>query len=169
MSTGIPPKWQFFRITNYLHIVAASGILVVMITIIKSVVFFGTHTLLLFIFSAAGILILLANSVINLLLLEKYYPDKLPGKILLKLHTVLLIFSILFSSLIIFITAAQLPEVISPETDNPMQIVQKIIFIFYFIISLTSLPVYLLQIRMRKLLRWNYDSEIDRFLHDENP
>jgi len=168
MNNKLPFKWQLFRALNYLYIIADLGILAILADRFTNQSYYSPVEFLSLAIVTTGFLILGSNCGINLFILYKYYPDQLPSKAIIKWTITLLVLSIIFAAFLFFVTTALVIEAIDRGFNDTINIKQMIALPLLSIISLTSLPVFLLQVALRKLIRWNYNAGIDQFLEADN-
>jgi hypothetical protein len=164
----MPFKWRFFRFSNYLHIALW-------------IIFFAILTYswrtqglapdyLSFSALILGVLILIAHCINNLILLSKYYPEKLPGKGFVTYTIVMLVLSMLLLVAVLIITVVGVSEeintIIEKKAPNRIGILMAT---FCVLISFTGVHSCWFQLLLRRTIRRNYLKGIDSFLADDNP
>jgi len=97
----ISSKWKIFRIANFIQLFYSFALLTFI-----GVTFFekGFPEISYFILFPVGLFVMMCNSYLNLHILRKYFPGKVPGPDLKSLNTILFIFSILFCLLLAALT-----------------------------------------------------------------
>lgn len=160
-------KWIFFRIINYLHIVA--GFFTIVLAIIGNwpLRFADIAYFLGFILALLLFCVFIANGLSNLYLLEKHYPDQLPSRTASRINLVMYILLIIVSAITIIIFFAGLfsrYDYDDPENGFPLSAL-----VFFGSFGVTSIPIWFLQIQLRRTLKRNYYTAFDEFLETENP
>ncbi len=160
-------KWIFFRIINYLHIVA--GFFTIVLAIIGNwpLRFSDISVFLGFILALLVFCIFIANGLSNLYLLEKHYPDQLPSRTTSRFNLVMYILLIIVSAIMIIILFAGLLERYDSEAAEDAFPLVALWFFGSF--GITSIPIWFLQMQLRGTLRRNYYTAFDEFLETENP
>jgi hypothetical protein len=168
MNKRVPARWLLFQIFNYLTLLPAIGTLLylVYLSAITRYLPFNVPLLLIIV---SGMSILIFDSIINLLLMEKYYPDKMPGKLFLRIGAIINILATIFKLPVIFIAIVFIIELLTTPEGSYTGFA---IFLFFqacpMAIALAAVPVFVLRSGIQKLIKWNYNMAIDRFLNDEN-
>lgn len=160
-------KWIFFRIINYLHIVA--GFFVIVLAIIGNwpLRFTDFASFLGFMLALLVFCIFIANGLSNLYLLEKHYPDQLPSRTASRFNLVMYILLIIVSSIMIIILFAGLFS--RYDNDNAEDIFPFVALLFFGSFGVISIPIWFLQMQLRSTLKRNYYTAFDEFLETENP
>ncbi|WP_315821077.1 hypothetical protein [Paraflavitalea speifideaquila] len=114
----LPLKWKIFRVFSYLHMTCTVLIAVLALAIILDTgLRFQTKDDILALLTLLFVpTILLGNSSVNLFLLEKFYPDRLPGKKLRVFSVVLFILCLLVTILALALAAIAFYEISSRKT-----------------------------------------------------
>ena len=167
MQAAFPFKWKLFRILSYLQAGAALCFLGFVAIHINEFYLDKPYKLLQFILFVLGFIMLLSNACINLFWLERYFPNNLPGKVAIKLSIVLFIFSIIFTVVVTSLNTIQFLLFIEGEEIN-VDGENIFITICAAIITLVAVPVFILQVSLRKLLNRNYHQTFEQFLKPDD-
>lgn len=164
----LPIRWKIFRVLCYVHmatttLIAALGA----IAIFDSGFNFRSFEQVVIIFLVLLIPVsLLANGSINLLLLERYFPDRLPGKSLRRWSVLLFILTLLSVLFLLLMAVAGFTDIFSqPSTQQDIYNILAASAIA--IIGLTGVYVLWFQVSLRKLIRRNHELVFDNFLEPE--
>ena len=167
-------KWKMFRMVSYLHLTCTLVLSVITLDMIIDDFPRGKSNanwfaISIFLVSSPS---LLSNSSINIYLLERYYPDKLPGKRLRTFSVILFILSLL----VVILTTGLTVAAIFYELNRSSRIQPfKQRFLGYGIaatlavISLTGFYILWNQVSLRKAIRRNYQASMDNFLVSDQP
>lgn len=162
----LPLKWKIFRLVCYLHIAAVFSCLALVLIINGRFIFSGVTNFLEFLLIFSVLTVLLSNSFINTWLLERYYPDRWPGRALNIWHITLFIAFVIIICLFTIGCFAIFFDVMLGENKNVAINQRSIISMIVFgIITLTGLSICYFQVSLRKTIRRNYQREIDSFLN----
>ena len=159
-------KWIFFRVINYIQIVVAVFIIVLIIIGTLTSGFTGAADVFLFILPMLTFGTFIANGLSNLYLIEKFYPNQLPSKATSRFNMVTYILLIIFSLLLIIATFADFFTTDIENSDNTFPLLSQVVFGF---LGLTSIPIWFLQMQLRATLKRNYYMAFDEFLETDNP
>lgn len=167
----MPVKWKIFRVISYLHIAAAMAILLFLIYATWEIRLNSLNDVLTFSLFILLALIYVANSLINLFLLERYYPDQRPGK---TLHIWNWIFYVLFiillglSIVVAYFTTMEMMRFASQYGRYSMHR-QLMLVAILWAICLTGIPITIYQPVLRNAILHNYRKTMDSFFAPENP
>lgn len=164
----LPIRWKIFRVLSYVHMAITA-----LITALGVVAIFGPgfsvrsveQVVVLFLMLLAPVS-LLANSSVNILLLERYYPDRLPGKTLRRFSVVLFILTLLSVLFVLLIAAVGLVDTLS-QTSEQRDIFSLLAAAATAVIGLTGAYVLWFQVSLRKAIRRNHELVFDNFLKAE--
>ena len=112
--------------------------------------------------------ILLANSSVNILILERYYPDRVPGKRLRGFSIALFILALL--SIVAAVTGAiaAFVALLSRESGSMgRDLIGYLVAAAIALIGLTGMYILWFQVSLRKAIRRNHEMALDSFLDDE--
>ncbi len=151
---------------TYLHmtctsILAAVAIIGVLQTGIR---FFTLENILALLAVMCVPLVLLSNSSINLVLLERYYPDRLPGKVLVRFSNTLFVLSTVVVLLMLAATASVFVNLFGAESRSRYSTFSTLYALSLATITLTGCYIVWCQISLRKTIRRNHDATINNFL-----
>ena len=166
MHNRLPSKWMWFRILNYFILLSCTGILMYVLFFLTTILVVSVNSILLLI-NIFSFLLLSADSVINLVLLEKYYPDKLPGRLFLIVAGIINILAIIFKSLLIFFTVVITIDWISTGSFGSPALSVLAYDFSLVVITITAVPVFVLRGNLKNLIAWNYKMNLERFLTEE--
>jgi phosphoglycerol transferase MdoB-like AlkP superfamily enzyme len=112
---------------------------------------------------------LIANSSINLYLLERFYPARQPGKKLRIASIILFIVSLLLVILLLIGVAAIFIEVTTTKTTFSFQqkLIRNLVLAVFSAIPLTGCYVLWNQVSLRKAIRRNYEASLNNFLDSD--
>lgn len=160
-------KWIFFRIINYLHIVA--GFFTIVLAIIGNwpLRFTDFAVFLGFFLALLVFCVFIANGLSNLFLLEKHYPDQLPSRTASRFNMIMYILLIIVSAIMIITLVAGL--ITRYDNENAEDLFPLSALLFFGSFGVTSIPVWFLQMQLRRTLKRNYYTAFDEFLEAENP
>ncbi|MFT3825072.1 MAG: hypothetical protein QM731_14205 [Chitinophagaceae bacterium] len=167
----LPLKWRIFRVINTLHIVGSCAFFTMIMYWTYPLRFANAFDILAFLLLTIGLTSLLVNGIFNILLLEKYYPDKYPSGSFLNFSTLLYIMAILTIIALVVLTTWISIEFWSRERSsyyNPLRVRQVMIMALCFTIVLTGIYVISLQLHLRKTIRRNHIAMVEGFLDTEN-
>lgn len=112
--------------------------------------------------------ILLANSSVNIYLLERFYPDRLFGKKINRFSILLFILSLLVVTAVLLVTIAGFSETLSRQDYTSGQsLMISLILATFSVIGLTGLYIVVVQVSLRKAIRRNHEASLNRFLDSE--
>lgn len=166
----LPLKWKIFRIISYLHMVCTLGMgTFALYSIFNSRIRFHSAedvlSVLIFIFCPS---ILLANSSINIYLLERFYPDRLSGKKLQRFSVLLFILSLLVVIAVVLLTIAGFSESLSGKNYTFRQGFMVFLTLSGFaVIGVTGLYIIVGQVSLRRTIRRNQEAALNSFLNDD--
>jgi hypothetical protein len=160
-------KWIFFRVINYLHIVAGFFVIVVAIIGNWPLRFTDISLFLGFFLALLVFCVFIANGLSNLYLLERHYPDQLPSRVASRFNLVMYILLIIVSSVMIIIFFGGLFS--RYNSDDAEDAFPFVALVFFGSFGAASIPVWFLQIQLRRILKRNYYTAFDEFLETENP
>ena len=165
----MPFKWRFFRFTNYFHIGLVS--LLTFFLIVGWASQESEPELWTYLLASLAPPLLITNAVNNLILLGKYYPEKLPGKQFSTYVKILFGVSIAPFAFVGLITGFVInDECIQPLVeDRPVEFSGLTTAFLFILAFLTGFHALWYQVVLRKTIRRNFDLGIDQFLTDENP
>ncbi len=150
----IPLPWKLFKIANWVQLLYA---LACLLFIVSNSLKSGPLAISVFILFPIGLLVMMCNNYVNLYILRKHFPDKLMGTDLKKVHTLLFIFSILFSLLLVIIIIIGSTEEFTKE--NLHHYTGKFVLGVLFLVLLNWIYILLMQARMNSFIkRENYNS-----------
>jgi hypothetical protein len=166
----MPFRWRFFRFSNYFHI----GLVLMLMALL---IFGWTYEpgmrreSIIFVIAGVGLILLITNSINNLVLLGKYYPEKLPATLFSRYSKFLFGFSLLPLLGIGVIAGYGMYEEcirapLEQRNPDPSGLTMAMIFVLTF---LTGLHACWYQVVLRKTIRRNFDLGLDKFLTDDNP
>lgn len=169
----LPLKWKIFRIVSYLHmtstIIVGASMLYFMLSEV-SISASSTEDAIGLIILILTTTALLANSSVNMYLLERFYPDKQPGKQLGNFSRVLFILCIPISLFVLGTAGLLLNELISQKhTDLSQNLPGYAATIVMTIIGVTGFYILWIQVSLRKAIRRNYEASINKFLESDQP
>lgn len=162
----LPLKWKIFRVVTYLHmtctaVLAAAAILSILELGLN---FYSWESLIALIVILIIPLVLLANSSINILLLERYYPDRLPGKALGRFSNTLFFASIVVVLFLVVGMVMFLYEMLAAKDMRRESGFLMLYIATICVIGLTGCYILWAQVSLRKALRRNHHSTINNFL-----
>lgn len=165
-SPGKSFKWIFFRVINYLHIIA--GLLIIVLSIIGNwpLHFTGVAEFIGFLLALLAFGIFAANGLSNLYLLEKFFPDQLPPKAASRFNLITYILLIIISSIMIIFLSAQFFS--SLDSAGSSDAFPFIAWIFFGSLAATSISLWFLQPNLRSTLKKNYYTTFDQFLENDS-
>ena len=159
----LPTKWKIFRIANYLHIAGAGSLMLFL--------FFDMYrhpsklkadpVLFLYIICIG---LMLLNGFINLHLVEKCYPNKHPGKTLRTTTAFVAVLNIIILLLLLISSFYTLYKLLF--TDNAFHIDFTIFTVVIVTTSFTGIYVWWQQIILEKLIKRNYNNQLNSFLEE---
>ena len=160
-------KWIFFRIINYLHIVA--GFFTIVLAVIGNwpLQFTDFAVFLGFMLALLVFCVFIANGLSNLYLLEKHYPDQLPSRAASRFNLVMYILLIIVSAIMIITLFAGLFA--RYDNENAEDLFPLSALLFFGSFGVTSIPIWFLQMQLSRTLKRNYYTAFDEFLETENP
>jgi hypothetical protein len=165
----MPFKWKFFRFNNYFHI----GLVLLLTTLL--IVGWTTEgefkQVTALVVAAVGLALLFTNSVNNLILLGKYYPENLPGIPFSRYIKTLFGFSLAPLACLGIIAGYGIYEecisaIVQKRNPDSTGLTMAGFFLLAFV---TGLHACWYQVVLRKTIRRNFNLGIDRFLSDEEP
>ena len=156
----LPLRWKIFRAVNYLHL---AGIVCLIglpfFTLRGARISFNLFALLFYV----SCVLLLINSCLNLFLLERCYPDKLPNKGWHATIITVLVLVIVVLSLLLILFVYGFFEEFFHERQGWNSTGKKILLLLAFILS-TGIYLCRRQISLRRAIRRNYERGWDNFL-----
>lgn len=163
----LPLKWRIFRVISYLHMVLAlvMGVYTLYMVLSNSIRIRSTDDILavsfLVIFSAS----LLGNSSINLYLLEKFFPDKVPGKKIRIFSGILYVLSSIAILFVLIGVVSIVYDISSKKYTYSFQYVMMYLVVSAIaILGLTGCYILWVQVSLRKSIRRNYEASLNNFL-----
>lgn len=165
----MPLKWKIFRIGNYVHLLCL--VIFIPLVIAAYSTSYEAEVIVVYWVAFITIAILMANSIINLVILEKYYPEKLPGKKLVISSKILLGFTLLLLLLMAISAGFAFYEefIAGPVDEEDTYHVVKTLLLVYMLAIITGVYISWLQVALRKTIRRNFEMGIASFLNDDNP
>lgn len=165
----LPLKWKIFRIMIYLHMTGTAFLAVVAIAgILQSGIrSFSIENLLMSLLFMCVPIVLLSNSSINLLLLERYYPHRLPGKVLVRFNNTFFVLSTVIVLLLLVSTAGVFIEFFSEDNRGRYSTFSTLYALTLAVITLTGGYIVWCQVNLRRTIRRNHDATINNFLTDD--
>lgn len=165
-------KWKIFRIVSYLHMV-----LTVMLGAIAIQAIVSSWK---YINEAEDILgvslallcptTLLANSGINMYLLEKFYPGHQPGRKLRRFSNVLFILTIIVTISALALAGTAFSDMLSKRNRGIQQnMMLYLIATAIAVIGITGCIILWQQVSLRKAIRRNYEASMNKFLEIDQP
>ena len=150
----IPLPWKMFRMANWVQLLySLACFLFIAINFLKN----GLPEISFLILFPIGLLVMMCNNYVNLHIFRKHFPDKLVGSDLKKVHTLLFIFSILFSLLLLIVIIIGSTEEFNKE--NLHQYTGKFVLAMLFLVLLNWIYILFMQSRMDNFIkRENYNS-----------
>jgi hypothetical protein len=162
----LPLKWKIFRVVCFLHIAAVLSCLTWIFIINGRYIFSGLYNFLEFLLVFSILLLLLANTFIDTWLLERYYPDRRPGRALNIWHTILFILYIPIVCLFTIGCFAMFFDIFLDDNKSEAMIQRGVLsWAVVVVISFTGLSICYFQISLRRTLRRNYQRQFDNFLN----
>ena len=164
----LPVRWKIFRVVSYIHMTFTA-----VITALGVAAIFGTsfnyrsfeQIIVLFLLFLVPVS-LLANSSINLFLLDRYFPDRLPGKALRRFSVILFILALLSDLAVLLVAIFGFADELSRSSDQ-LDVVGIVAASAIAAIGLTGAYILWLQVSLRKLIRRNHELVFDNFLEPE--
>lgn len=162
----LPLKWKIFRVVTYLHMMITAVLAAIAIVAMAEtrMRFQSLEDLLIVLIIFLIPATLLSNSSINILLLERYYPDRLPGKVLIRFSYVLFILSAIIVAGTLLLAAAAITDVFFDDSGATNTPATLLLTLAIAAIGLTGCYILWAQVLLRKALRRNHDSAINNFL-----
>lgn len=167
----LPLKWKIFRIVSYLHMTCtlAMGTLALYTIFTAGIRFNSTEDILGVLILILCPTILLANSSVNIYLLEKFYPDRLFGKKLYRFSVLLFILSLVVVIAVVLLTIAGFSETLSRKNYTFRDRLMIYLTLSAFtVIGLTGLYIIVSQVSLRRAIRRNHEASLNSFL-DSDP
>lgn len=161
----LPLKWKIFRLVCYVHIAGVCFSLALSIIYNWSRMFSNAYNFLNFLLFFSFMSVLLANTFINTWLLERYYPDRRPGRALNIWHIILFILFIIIICLLTIASFAQFFDLFFDENKDEISQSSLMYWMLLALIAFTGLSICYFQISLRRTLRRNHQREIDSFLN----
>lgn len=163
-------NWKIFRIVSYLHMTCTLVIGAFMIYILFSTPFKmnSTEDVLVVLTLILCPSILLANSSINIYLLERFYPDKPPGKKLHRFSVILFILSLVVTIIAAALAVTGFYELAAQKNFNfQQQLIGYLTISTIAVIGLTGFYILWNQVSLRKRIRRNYEASLNNFLDSD--
>ena len=150
----IPLPWKMFRIANWIQLLYSFAcFLFIVSNLIKN----GLPEISFLILFPIGLLVMMSNNYVNLYIFRKHFPDKLMGSDLEKVHTLLFIFSILFSLLLVI--AIIIGSIEEFNKENLHRYTGKFVLAVLLLVLLNWIYILFMQARMNSFIkRENYNS-----------
>jgi hypothetical protein len=162
----LPLKWKIFRIICYLHIAAVTGFLLLHFLFNWRVMFSDFWEFIYNLILLSVMAVLLANTLINTWLLDRYYPDRKPGSTLNTWHIILLILFIIIISFCATGLFFLLYDIFTGKELRDQRSARSLmLLILLTVMVLTGIFICYFQIILRKTLRRNYQTGIESFLN----
>lgn len=161
----LPTKWKIFRALNFVHIATVTIWLITILyqnwTRLDDLVHDWSFVLFALLFP----IILIANGLFNANLLEKFYPDQLPGVRFLTLHKVLYFIFLGVVGCCIYGSIFLYYELFSHEPYRERMNAEAVFYILLVTAATaTGIPITYFQVSLRKTIRRNFNLSMDRFL-----
>lgn len=159
---GLATKWKIFRAVNYVQVLAGAGLVITIVVRTSSYSFDNLQGALFFLLFTVGFSIFTANGLSNIYLIERFLPDQLPPRAALRANLVFYILQLILSVLLIIGTIAAFVDVLDRRSYDDA--VPFVILSAFTTLCCTSIPIWFLQVRLRRTLKKNHYNSFDQFL-----
>lgn len=166
----MPVKWKLFRLMSFLHMICTAAVAVTVIVSLTNarINFRRWDDVLLLFLTLLMPAILLANSSINILLLERYYPERLPDKKLRRFSRVLFGLSVVVIILAVIGAVASISALVDAQRYRGSRDVIALLFSgIVTTIAVTGCYILYFQLHLRKTIARNHAAALENFLADE--
>lgn len=164
----LPLPWKIFRVASYLHMTSAVVIGAIGLQMILDIGMHSMEDILGASLLLLGPAILLANSSLNVYLLEKFYPDRVPGKKLRRFSVLLFLLSLLVLLTAIALAATAFYQLaLKRHYTFQQNILGYLIATDLAVMGLTGCYILWAQVSLRKALRRNYEVSVNSFLDSD--
>ena len=156
----ISSRWKIFRIANFIQLLySLAFLLIIIVTFFKK----GFPELSFFVLFPVGLFMMMFNNYVNLYILRKYFPDKLPGSDLKSLNTILFILSILFCILLTALTIWGSIEEFSSENLHDHS--GKIVLLTCVLALVNWIYILYMQRKMLRMIRKEHYRSINTIIN----
>jgi hypothetical protein len=167
----LPRKWKIFRIVSYLHLTVT----LLLAVLLYYSLFQGGLPRVRSLLDLLGISLtvicpgaLIINCILNITLLDKYYPNNIPGKRHRVWSRVLFVMALLSLLTLSFLTTASIVSWTETRDHNLRRMWPLYVFLLSaFVIVSTGFYTLWNQVSLRKMLRRNHQATMENFLELE--